>query len=165
MHACVGEGNDNPLQYSCLENPKDRGAWWVAVYGVAQSQTWLKRLSNRVGRGQEHQTWGHQDPPSGRSLHGSFSSPTRSPECPRRHIPPEESDKHRLPGMTLPCSPASSENRLWREANGAHFHHPPLSLSSANGGQVRSHSVSKSSFSKKYKVAGISFNLFKSWIF
>jgi len=118
----------------------------------------LKRLSNRVGRGQEHQTWGHQDPPSGRSLHGFFSSPTRSPECPRRHIPPEESDKHRLPGMTLPCSPASSENRLWREANGAHFHHPPLSLSSANGGQVRSHSVSKSSFSKKYKVAGISLN-------
>ena len=34
-----GEGNGNPLQYSCLENPKDRGAWWVAACGVAQSQT------------------------------------------------------------------------------------------------------------------------------
>ena len=32
-----GEGNDNPLQYSCLENPMDRGAWWATVYGVAKS--------------------------------------------------------------------------------------------------------------------------------
>ena len=41
----VGEGNDNPLRYSCLENPVDRGAWRAAVHMVAQSQTWLKRLS------------------------------------------------------------------------------------------------------------------------
>ena len=40
-----GEGNGNPLQYSCLENSVDRGAWWAAVHGVAQSQTWLKQLS------------------------------------------------------------------------------------------------------------------------
>ena len=44
---CVGEGNGNPLQCSCLENPGDRGAWWAAVYGVAQSRTRLKRLSSR----------------------------------------------------------------------------------------------------------------------
>ena len=44
--SCIGEGNGNPLQCSCLENPKDRGAWWAAVYGVAQSQTRLKRLSS-----------------------------------------------------------------------------------------------------------------------
>ena len=37
-----GEGNDNPLQCSCLENPRDGGAWWAAVYGVAQSRTRLK---------------------------------------------------------------------------------------------------------------------------
>ena len=37
-----GEGNGSPLQCSCLENPRDRGAWWAAVYGVAQSRTWLK---------------------------------------------------------------------------------------------------------------------------
>ena len=43
--SCIGEGNGNPLQCSCLENPRDRAAWWAAVYGVAQSQTWLKRLS------------------------------------------------------------------------------------------------------------------------
>ena len=40
-----GEGNGNPLQYSCLENPVDRGAWWAAVHRVAQSRTQLKRLS------------------------------------------------------------------------------------------------------------------------
>ena len=42
----AGEGNSNPLQCSCLENPRDGGAWWAAVYGVAQSQTRLKRLSS-----------------------------------------------------------------------------------------------------------------------
>ena len=46
MHACMGEGNGNPLQYSCLENPMDRRAWWAAVYGVAQNRTQLKRLSS-----------------------------------------------------------------------------------------------------------------------
>ena len=45
MHACIREGNGNPLQYSCLENPRNRGAWWAAIYGVAQSRTRLKRLS------------------------------------------------------------------------------------------------------------------------
>ena len=43
---CTGEGNGNPLQCSCLENPSDRGAWWAAVYGVAQSWTRLKQLSS-----------------------------------------------------------------------------------------------------------------------
>ena len=42
----IGEGNGNPLQCSCLENPRDRGAWWAAVYGVAQSRTQLKRFSS-----------------------------------------------------------------------------------------------------------------------
>ena len=58
---CTGEGNGNPLQCSCLENPRDGGAWWAAVYGVAQSRTRLKRLSSssssssssRLGRVQE----------------------------------------------------------------------------------------------------------------
>ena len=45
-----GEGNGNPLQCSCLENPRDGGAWWAAVYGVAQSRTQLKRLSSSSGR-------------------------------------------------------------------------------------------------------------------
>ena len=41
LHSEIGEGNGTPLQYSCLENPMDRGAWWAAVHGVAKSQTWL----------------------------------------------------------------------------------------------------------------------------
>ena len=44
--SCIGEGNGNPLQCSCLENPRDGEAWWAAVSGVAQRRTWLKRLSS-----------------------------------------------------------------------------------------------------------------------
>ena len=44
--SCIGEGNGNPLQYSCLENPRDRGAWWAAIYGVAQGRTQLKQFSS-----------------------------------------------------------------------------------------------------------------------
>ena len=43
-----GEGNDNSLQCSCLENPRDRGACWAAIYGVTQSRTRLKRLSSSI---------------------------------------------------------------------------------------------------------------------
>ena len=44
--SCIGEGNGNPLQCSCLENPRGGGAWWAAIYGVAQSRTRLTRLSS-----------------------------------------------------------------------------------------------------------------------
>ena len=52
-----GEGNGNPLQYSCLENPRDSGAWWAAVYGVTQSRTQLKRLSSSSSRGIRRRQW------------------------------------------------------------------------------------------------------------
>ena len=48
--SCTREGNGNPLQCSCLENPRDGGAWWAAVYGVAQSHARLKRLSSSSNR-------------------------------------------------------------------------------------------------------------------
>ena len=48
--SCIGEGNGNPFQCSCLENPGDGGDWWAAVYGVAQSQTRLKHLSSSSSR-------------------------------------------------------------------------------------------------------------------
>ena len=48
--SCIGEGNCNPLQCSCLENPRDRGAWWADIYGVAQSRTRLKWLSSSSQR-------------------------------------------------------------------------------------------------------------------
>ena len=49
----LGEGNGNPLQCSCLENPRDGGAWWAAVFGVAQSQTRLKQLSSSSSSSRE----------------------------------------------------------------------------------------------------------------
>ena len=52
--SCIGEGNGNPLQCSCLENLRDGGAWWAAVYGVAQSQTRLKRLSSSNNKLTDH---------------------------------------------------------------------------------------------------------------
>ena len=64
--SCIGEGNGNPLQCSCLENPRDRGAWCAAVYGVTQSWTRLKWLSNSSSssriddpeeRGRSHNIW------------------------------------------------------------------------------------------------------------
>ena len=51
LESPIGEGDGTPLQYSCLENPRDRGAWWAAVYGVTQSQTQLKQLSSNSSRG------------------------------------------------------------------------------------------------------------------
>ena len=50
----IGEGNGNPLQCSCLENPRDGEAWWAAVYGIAQSQTRLKRLSTTSSSSSVH---------------------------------------------------------------------------------------------------------------
>ena len=62
--SCIGEGNGNPLQCSCLENPRDDGAWCAAVYGVAQSQTQMKQLSSSSSR-QVHGVAKSQTPLSG----------------------------------------------------------------------------------------------------
>ena len=56
--SCIGEGNGNPLQSSCLENPRDGGAWWAAVYGVAQSRIRLKRLSSSSSNLKGKVSWG-----------------------------------------------------------------------------------------------------------
>ena len=55
--SCIGEGNGNPLQCSCLENPRDGGAWWAAVYGVAQSRTRLTRLSSSSSQQYWRRRW------------------------------------------------------------------------------------------------------------
>ena len=60
--SCTGEGNSNPLQCSCLENPRDGRAWWAIVYEVTQSRTWLKRLSSSSRSSKqmrEGQSWVH----------------------------------------------------------------------------------------------------------
>ena len=53
--SCIGEGNGNPLQWSCLENPRDGGAWWASISGVPKSRTQLKQLSSS-GRSQKSKT-------------------------------------------------------------------------------------------------------------
>jgi len=53
----IGEGNGNPLQCSCLENPRDRGAWWATIHGVAQSQTKLRQLSSSSNNNREIMEW------------------------------------------------------------------------------------------------------------
>ena len=52
--SCIGKGNGNPVQCSCLENPRDGGAWWVPVYGVAQSQIWLKQQQQHHAKCAKH---------------------------------------------------------------------------------------------------------------
>ena len=69
----IGEGNGNPLQCSCLENPRDGGAWWAAVYGVTQSQTQPKWLSSS------------SSPAVGR-VKGKVRQPATGNS--RRHLPP-----------------------------------------------------------------------------
>ena len=69
--SCIGEGNGNPLQCSCLENPRYRGAWWAAVYGVTQSRTRLKQLSSSSSSRQ----WKHHLPRwSSQKSKGHFAS-------------------------------------------------------------------------------------------
>ena len=55
--SCIGEGNGNPLQCSCLENPRDGGAWWAAIYGAAQSRTRLKWLSSSSSSTLQRLNW------------------------------------------------------------------------------------------------------------
>ena len=57
--SCIGEENGNPLQCSCLENPRDGGAWWAAIYGVVQTRTRLKRLSSssEMSRQRKYLPW------------------------------------------------------------------------------------------------------------
>ena len=60
--SCIGKGNGKPLQCSCLENPRDRGAWWAAVYGVAQSRTRLKWLSSSSSNNNNHNKHRYREP-------------------------------------------------------------------------------------------------------
>ena len=77
--SCIGEGNGDPLQCSCLENPRDGGAWWAAVYGVAQSRTRLKRLSS------SSRTWA-----------------VLCPSLPKSHQAPQVVSVERIPGWGRP---------------------------------------------------------------
>jgi len=60
--SCIGEGNGNPLQCSCLENPRDGGTWWAALYGIAQSQTRLIKQSAAASSKKETAAHRHSSP-------------------------------------------------------------------------------------------------------
>ena len=84
--SCIGEGNGNPLQCSCLENPRDSGAWWAPVSGAAQSRTRLKRLSSRSSsRNREMNSGvprGPRTPVSAIPIKGPFAAHRRDPLSP-----------------------------------------------------------------------------------
>ena len=74
--SCIGEGNGNPLQCSCLENPWDGEAWWAAIYGVTQSRTrlnWLGSSSSR-SRGKGWYCWGWTHPSEHKSIRGIWDN-------------------------------------------------------------------------------------------
>ena len=75
---CIGEGNGNPLQCSCLENPRDGGAWWAAIYGVTQSQTRLKRHSSSSSSSQKGQEWKSASQPFILNLQSAFNVESNS---------------------------------------------------------------------------------------
>ena len=84
--SCIGEGNGNPLQCSCLENPRTRGAWWAAAYGVAQSQTRLKQLSSSSSRVNidrhkpyKHTLWDFPSGPEAKTLCSQCRGPGFNP--------------------------------------------------------------------------------------
>ena len=114
--SCVGEGNGNPLQGSCLENPRDGGAWWAAVYGVAQSRTRLKRLSS--GSSQEDSIGHRATKPKRHNDRACALEPTRS--SPWACVPltpqPARSRAHALqpgkPAVRSPCTATKGEPPL-----------------------------------------------------
>ena len=105
--ACIGEGNGNPLECSCLENPRDGGAWWAAVYGVTQSRTRLKQLSSSssVYLRKKYRPWNSLGQNTGVSslslLQGIFSTQGSNPgllHC-RRILPAEPPAKPKNTGV------------------------------------------------------------------
>ena len=103
--SCIGEGNGNPLQCSCLENPRDGGAWWAAVYGVAQSRTRLKRFSSSSSSSKHTQ----------RGFPGGASG--KEPACQCRKVKNESEVAQSCPILSDPmdCSlPGSSTHGIFQ---------------------------------------------------
>ena len=113
--SCIGEGNGNPLQCSCLENPRDGGAWWAAVYRVTQSQTWLKWLSSSIHFTQHlHSVLKASYP---RRATGQVSLPAKPPSgiFVKIPFPPGCLDTHVLPWLCPPGNDGHplSASRTW----------------------------------------------------
>ena len=112
----IGEGNGNPLQCSCLENPRDGGAWWAAVCGVAQSRTRLKWLSSSSNHGAGEDSWeslgqqGDQTSPSYRKSTLNFSGRTDAEADAPILWPPDEKSQW-LVGKTLMLGKSEGRRR------------------------------------------------------
>ena len=131
----IGEGNGNPLQCSCLENPRDGGAWWAAVYGVAQSRTRLKWLSSSSSRNnitsrpnpiigcawftgflslhhgyQEHSRWGNAI-----GLHATRSQPSTDVQHKQRDTGWKHKLESRLSGEMSITSDMQMTTPLWQK--------------------------------------------------
>ena len=121
--SCIGEGNGNPLQCSCLENPRDGGAWWAAVYGVTQSRTRLKRLSSSSSSRSERGTFSHTSwigwRTSGWAVSLRFFPKIGLPQSPR------VSTGHQVPLKPLPQALTGSPG----------WGYGPTALISARGGR------------------------------
>ena len=108
--SCIGEGNGNPLQCSCLENPRDRGAWWAAVYAVyAQSRTRLKQLSSSSSHPRHFPSEGRQQVSNGR---GETRMPLGVMKTPEREPIPAQS-LQRLAGGEAGGSSLKLSRELW----------------------------------------------------
>ena len=103
--SCIGEGNGNPLQYSCLENPRDRGAWCAYVYGVAQSWTRLKWLSSSSSKGWLWWLWEYEVLRWERGQQALWSS---SPSIQTQTSPSGKTPKQACSPPTCATGPASS---------------------------------------------------------
>ena len=99
--SCIGEGNGNPLQCSCLENPRDGGAWWAAVYVVTQSRTRLKRLSSSSSRGAVRAVERSVCQGDHQARLRSRDRTARSTPSPRRRAPSEKPGRSRCAGRNL----------------------------------------------------------------
>jgi len=103
--SCIAEGNGNPLQCSCLQNPRDGEAWWAAIYEVAQSRTWLKWLSKQQQQQQQQRLITLQY--SGGFCH-IFTWISHGCTCvPHSELSPTSLPSHPIP-LGCPSSPALS---------------------------------------------------------
>ena len=117
--SCIGEGNGNPLQCSCLQNPRDGGAWWASIYGVAQSQKQLKRLSISV-------RWSHRSEVSWHLLVGPCVPSSWLFLLPRRVFPGwPRSEETQVAGASR--SGVWEKGSPWRSAWGAEWLAPAAS--------------------------------------
>ena len=108
--ATIGEENGNPLQCSCLENPRDGGAWWALVYGVTQSQTRLKQLSSSSSSSSNHFPVAENDTERVSNL--PADTKLVSPELNKNFSPKKKKEFQSTHSTPLSCNPAEQLGRV-----------------------------------------------------